>query len=428
MKKICVLGLGYIGLPTASIFATNGYKVLGVDTDESIINLLKQGKIHIEEPGLKTIVQAALNSKNLMLSLKPEKADIFIIAVPTPFKGNKQPDLSYIESATQSILPYLEKGNLVILESTSPPGTTVKIVKQILKRTGLKIGKDLYLSHCPERVLPGQILKELIENDRIIGGINAKSSTLTANLYKSFVSGKIYFTGTTTAEMAKLAENTYRDINIAFVNELAIICDKIGIDVWEVIELANKHPRVNLHKPGPGVGGHCIAVDPWFIVSEFPKEAKLIELARTINDRMPEFVTQKILNLVQGIKDPKVAILGVAYKGDVDDTRESPAIKIIELLNSNQKIPKLTLSVYDPHVKHFDYELSSFETTFKGADLIAVLIDHKEFKYIDPEEVAKLVRNHLFFDTRNCTNTEKWNKAGFDVYMLSSHITGSKNR
>jgi len=420
MKKICVLGLGYIGLPTASIFATNGFEVAGVDSNDSVVQLLKNGKVHIEEPGLKTLVQAALNSKNLKISSKPEEADVFIIAVPTPFKEDKKPDLSYIESATHSILSMVKKGNLVILESTSPPGTTIKVVGKILKETGLKIGEEIYLSHCPERVLPGKILKELIVNDRVIGGINRKSSELTADLYKTFVQGKIYITAATTAEMVKLVENTYRDLNIAFANELSLICEKIGINVWEVIELANKHPRVNIHNPGPGVGGHCLAVDPWFIVSGFPKESQLIKTARKINDNMPEFVSQKVVKLIKDIENPKVTILGLAYKGDVDDTRESPAFKIIHSLESNKKNLDIQICIYDPHVKYSDYELSSFEGAFKNTDLIILLTDHKEFKYIDPEEVIKLVRKPVILDTKNCINQEKWVNSGFKVINISS--------
>ena len=419
MKKICVLGLGYIGLPTASIFAANGFEVVGVDIDDSIVSLLNSGKIHIEEPGLKTLVQAALNSKNLTVSSKPQEADVFIIAVPTPFKDDKKPDLSHVETATKAILPFLRKGNLVILESTSPPGTTQNIVGEIIKESGLKPGTDIFLAHCPERVLPGRILKELIENDRIIGGVTKESAEKAASLYKSVVQGRINLTNATTAEMVKLVENTYRDLNIAFANELSIICEKIGINVWEVIELANKHPRVNIHNPGPGVGGHCLAVDPWFIVANFPKEARLIKTARLINDKMPEFVTNKILSLTKGITNPKVTILGIAYKGDVDDTRESPAIKVIELLKSNQKIPDIRIAIYDPHVKYSEYELSSFEEAFRKTDLIAILTDHKEFKYIDPEEVRKLVRRPVLFDTKNCISAKKWKNSGFNVLNIT---------
>lgn len=420
MKKICVLGLGYIGLPTASIFATNGFEVVGVDVNDSIVHLLKNGKVHIEEPGLKTLVQAALNSKSLKISSKPEASDVFIIAVPTPIKEGKKPNLEYIESATRSIIPFIKKGNLVILESTSPPGTTIKVVREILKETELEISQDIYLAHCPERVLPGQILKELIENDRIIGGLNKKSSELTADLYKTFIQGKIYLTDATTAEMVKLVENTYRDLNIAFANELSRICNKIGINVWEVIELANKHPRVNIHNPGPGVGGHCLAVDPWFIVSEFPQESHLIKTARIVNDTMPEFIAIKILNLIKGFKNPKVTILGLAYKGDVDDTRESPTIKVIEHLKSNGGNKDFQIAIYDPHVKYSNYDLSSFEEAFKNTVLITILTDHKEFKYVDPDEVIKLVREPVILDTKNCINKIKWENSGFKVLNISS--------
>jgi len=419
MKKICVLGLGYIGLPTASIFAANGFEVIGVDINDSVVSLLNSGKIHIEEPGLKTLVQAALNSKNLTVSSKPEEADVFIIAVPTPFKEDKIPDLSHVQVAAKAILPFLKKGNLVILESTSPPGTTQNIVGKIIKESGIKPGTDIYLAHCPERVLPGRILKELIENDRIIGGVTKDSAENAAALYKNVVQGSINLTDATTAEIAKLVENTYRDLNIAFANELSIICEKVGIDVWDVIELANKHPRVNIHNPGPGVGGHCLAVDPWFIVANFPQEAHLIKTARLINDKMPEFVTTKILKIIKGITNPKITILGIAYKGDVDDTRESPALKVIELLRTNQKIPDIQVAIYDPHVKYSEYEHSSFEEAFGNTDLIAVLTDHKEFKYIDPEEVIKLVRKPVLLDTKNCVNQKKWLSSGFEVLNIS---------
>jgi len=413
MKKICVIGLGYIGLPTASMFAINGYQVVGVDVNEAVVATLNKGNIHIEEPGLKTIVQAAMKSGNLKAQLKPDKADAFIIAVPTPFKDGRKPDLSYVESATHSIVPYLEKGNLIILESTSPPGTTSDLIAGILKESGFDIENDLYLAHCPERVLPGKILKELVDNDRIIGGINSASAEKAAALYKSFVGGDIHITNSTTAEMAKLVENTYRDINIALVNELAVICSKLGINVWEVIELANKHPRVHLHSPGPGVGGHCISVDPWFIVAGFPEEAKIITLARKINDAMPNYVIKNIKKILKGVQRPKIAALGIAYKGNVDDTRESPAVEIIDHLRK-----KIDVKIYDPHVKHFKYEIANFEEAFKNADLILILTDHNEFRYLDPDAIGKLMRSRNIFDTRNCIDLDKWKKAGFKTHLL----------
>lgn len=418
MKKICVFGLGYIGLPTASLFAANGFKVIGVDINDSVIDFLKSGKIHIKEPGLKTLVQAALNSKNLRVSLKPEEADVFIIAVPTPFREDKKPDLSHVEAAAQAIIPFLKKENLVILESTSPPGTTQRTIGRILKESGFKPGKDIYLAHCPERVLPGRILEELIENDRIIGGFTKKSAQKAAELYRNVVQGNINITDSTTAEIVKLVENTYRDLNIAFANELALICKKMRINVWDVIKLANKHPRVNIHKPGPGVGGHCLAVDPWFIVSNFPKEARLIKMARLINDGMPEFVVKEIIKIIKAIKNPKVTILGIAYKGDIDDTRESPAINVVKLIESTKTIQDIQIAIYDPYIRYSDYDLLSFEKAFKDTDLIVLLTDHNEFKYIDPGEVIKLVRRPVIFDTKNCINKKKWMDTGFEVIMI----------
>ena len=293
MKKICVLGLGYIGLPTAAVLATHGFSVVGVDVNAAVVGTINNGGIHIKEPGLNTLVQAAIKSGNLVVRTRPETADAFIIAVSTPLK-NREADLSYVKSAAESIVPYLERGNLVILESTVPPKTTEELLIPILEQTKLRAGEDFYLAHCPERVLPGNILKEIIENDRIIGGINPESAVKAKDLYSTFVSGIIYLTDATTAEMVKVIENTYRDVNIALANELSRICMKLGMNVWEVIELANKHPRVNLLSPGPGVGGHCLAVDPWFVVEKAPQVAKLIRLSRGINDEQPQFVVSMI--------------------------------------------------------------------------------------------------------------------------------------
>jgi UDP-N-acetyl-D-mannosaminuronic acid dehydrogenase len=422
MQTICALGLGYIGLPTASMFATHGFKVVGVDVNEAVVSTINRGQIHIEEPGLKTIVSAAINSGNLSASTKPVPADVFILAVPTPFKEGKKADMSYVENATRAIVPVVKKGNLVILESTSPPGTTANLVVPILKECGLDPATDIYVAHCPERVLPGRILEELIVNDRIIGGINAESAERAADLYRSFVTGNIFCTDATTAELSKLVENIYRDVNIALANELAVICEKLGVNAWEVITLANKHPRVDLHRPGPGVGGHCISVDPWFIVAGFPDDAKLIANARHRNDHMPQHVLQRVKKILADVKNPKIAVLGVSYKGNVDDTRESPSLEIIEQL-SKGLFPKkgsgtTEVTIYDPHVKQFDYELSAFEDTFRNADLILVLTDHNEFRYLDPDGVGALVRNKRILDTRNCTNREKWQRAGFTTYLI----------
>jgi len=412
--KICVIGLGYIGLPTASILATHGFEVVGVDINSEIVKILNDGGTHIEEPGLHTLVEAAIKSGKLKVATEPEPADIFIIAVPTPITEEKKADLSYIKSAAKSIAPLICKDNLVILESTSPPGTCKDILEPIFKSFNLKVGKDYYLAHCPERVLPGYTLKELIQNDRIIGGIDKKSAEKAAQFYKVFIEGDINITDSTTAEMVKLIENTYRDVNIALANELAKICEKLGIDAWEVIRLANLHPRVNLHTPGPGVGGHCIAVDPWFIVEKCPDDTKIITLSRKINDSMPEYTVARIREIVEGIDNPKITVLGVAYKGNIDDTRESPALKILQDLD---KIG-IKYSVYDPHVREFNYELSSLKEAFEGADCAVILTNHDEFCFLHPSELGKLMRNKVIFDTRFCVDHNLWKQNGFKVYCL----------
>jgi UDP-N-acetyl-D-mannosaminuronic acid dehydrogenase len=414
------MGLGYIGLPTSSLFATNGLKVIGVDVNEYVVKIVNSGDIHIEEPGLKTLVSAAVKSGNLVASLEPQEADAFIIAVPTPFKHNDNPikeaDMSYVESAMKMILPYLKKGNLVILESTSPVGTCENLLKPIIENAGFIVGEDIYLAHCPERVLPGKILKESISNARIIGGINEKSSLLAKKLYRTFVEGEIYITTATTAEMCKLMENTYRDVNIALANELANICSKIGINVWEVIEYANKHPRVNIHSPGPGVGGHCISVDPWFIIEKFPTEANIIKLSRTINDNQPKKVVNFVEKINQSKKLKKVTIMGITYKGNVDDTRESPAIEIINILK--EVLPNTIISIYDPHVKDNKFEISSLEDAFKDSDLALLLTNHNEFKYLSPDEIGKIMNTKIIYDTRNHLDLKKWEKEGFKTYLL----------
>jgi len=419
-SKLCIIGLGYIGLPTSSLFATNGLKVIGVDVNEYVVKIVNSGDIHIEEPGLKTLVSAAVKSGNLVASLEPQEADAFIIAVPTPFKHNDNPikeaDMSYVESAMKMILPYLKKGNLVILESTSPVGTCENLLKPIIENAGFIVGEDIYLAHCPERVLPGKILKESISNARIIGGINEKSSLLAKKLYRTFVEGEIYITTATTAEMCKLMENTYRDVNIALANELANICSKIGINVWEVIEYANKHPRVNIHSPGPGVGGHCISVDPWFIIEKFPTEANIIKLSRTINDNQPKKVVNFVEKINQSKKLKKVTIMGITYKGNVDDTRESPAIEIINILK--EVLPNTIISIYDPHVKDNKFEISSLEDAFKDSDLALLLTNHNEFKYLSPDEIGKIMNTKIIYDTRNHLDLKKWEKEGFKTYLL----------
>lgn len=394
MKKICVLGLGYIGLPTASILATKGFTVIGVDINQKVVDTIKKGNIHIVEPDLDILVKSAVNSGNLTASREPQDADVFILAVPTPFREGKKPDLSYVEAATDAIIPYLKKGNLVILESTSPVGTTESIAKRIMERTGWNPDEDLYVAHCPERVLPGRILKELVDNDRIIGGINRASADAARDLYGTFVSGKIFLTDSNTAELAKLVENAYRDVNIAFANELSLICDHLNINVWEAIELANRHPRVNILQPGPGVGGHCIAVDPWFIVDSAPEQAKLIRTAREVNDSKPHFVVEKVKKQAGKFKSPVIGCLGLAYKNDVDDLRESPALEIVrELVEENVG----NVLVCEPYASDFkEFKLYSLDEVIKGSDIIVLLVNHKQFYDVDRE----LLKEKVVVDTR----------------------------
>src|SRR5699024_2573046 len=323
--KICVIGLGYIGLPTSAMFATHGCEVIGVDINGKVVEALSKGKTIIEEPYLDIMVQAAVRSGHLKAKTEPEKADAFIITVPTPITEDKKADMSYVISATEMIVPYLEKGDIVVLESTSPTGTVEELVIPILEKSGLEIGKELYVGHSPERVLPGKILWELVNNNRIVGGVNKISAERIKDLYKIFVNADIFLTTATTAEMCKTMENTFRDVNIALANELAKISEEAGINAWDVIELCNKHPRVNIHQPGPGVGGHCLAVDPWFIIEKNPELANIIELSRKTNDNMPGHVLNRIDEILKDVEGTKkVSILGITYKPNIDDTRESP--------------------------------------------------------------------------------------------------------
>jgi UDP-N-acetyl-D-mannosaminuronic acid dehydrogenase len=406
MEKVCVIGLGYIGLPTATVLANNGFEVHGVDINEKAVELINNGQVYIYEPDLDIMVKKAVESGNLKASVIPEKADVFIIAVPTPFKENHNPDLTYVEQATRSISPYLEPGNIVILESTSPVGTTEKVAEWILEeRKDLSIDENresrIFVSHCPERVLPGKILKELIENNRIIGGINEESTRRTVEFYKSFVKGKILETNARTAELSKLAENAFRDVNIAFANELSMICDELDINVWELINLANHHPRVNILQPGPGVGGHCIAVDPWFIVDATPETAKLIRTARMVNDSKPYFVIEKIKEATKNLQNPTIACLGLAFKANVDDLRESPAVKIVKELSAIYD--QTTIYVAEPHIDELpkdllelNVQLVKTEEAIEKADVVVLLVDHDYFKMID----KKVLSNKIIIDTR----------------------------
>ncbi len=395
-QSICVMGLGYIGLPTASLLATKGFKVTGVDVSQKVVDTINRGEIHIVEPDLDILVKSAVHSGNLSASLEPVEADVFIIAVPTPFKdggpdhiSGKKPDLSYIEAATKKIAPFVKPGNLVILESTSPVGTTDEVVATILKSEGHKVGEEVYVAHCPERVLPGRILIELVENDRVVGGINEASTKVTVNFYERFVRGAVLATTAKTAEMVKLTENSSRDVQIAFANELSMICETESIDTWEVIELANRHPRVNILQPGPGVGGHCIAVDPWFIVDRSPDCSNLIRTAREVNDAKPEWVIERVKKCADKFKSPVIACLGLAFKADVDDLRESPAFDIVKKLKE-EEVGELL--VCEPNLKASDhFELSDFSSAIKKADIILLLVDHRQFKYMKASDLSEKV-------------------------------------
>jgi len=415
VKKISVLGMGYIGLPTACMLAKSGFEVLGVDIDKDIVNKLNSGKLHIEEPELERIFLNVLKNKRLKVSLELDKSDVFIIAVPTPLDHQNKADLSYVISAVNKIRDKIEKGNLVILESTSPPGTTRNIVGKIItSSTGLLTGKDYYLAFCPERVLPGKIVYELETNDRIVGGIDKKSAEITEDIYKTFVKGKIFLTDLETSEFVKLAENTYRDINIAFANEISLICRDHGVDVREVIKYANMHPRVNILNPGPGVGGHCIAVDPWFILENTGREDTLIEKSRNINNNMPFIISERIAEIVSKYKKPGVTIFGFSYKENVGDIRESPAV----VINNELTKKGIKVSIYDPLVINTKYNLSSLEDSVNGSDLILLFSGHSIFKEIDLVLVSNLMRNRNIFDTRNFFDKKTVEKLGFNYYNI----------
>lgn len=424
MKKITVIGLGYIGLPTSIMFAKNGYQVLGVDVNKTVVKMLANKELHIEEPGLQEALTEVIDAGTLKVSTSIEESDVFIIAVPSPITTDKTADLDYIRAGTESIVPFVRKGNLVILESTVPPRTVEDVMLPILERAELDVTKDLYISHSPERVIPGRIFKELEENDRIVGGIDEMSAQKTKELYQSFVKGTIHLTDATTAEMVKVIENTYRDVNIAFANELAKISDQIGVNVWEAIELANFHPRVNIHQPGPGVGGHCIAVDPWFLAELQPDLAKVITLARQTNDTMPAYTVSRIKEILsnQKISQPKIALLGLSYKGNVDDMRESPSLTIMTEL----KKEKLVYRAYDPFIKDIrvDGQVLSLNEAIEDADIVVILTDHRIFTEYQPAKLAKVMKTANVFDTKNCIDENKWREVGFEYIRLGD----AKNR
>jgi UDP-N-acetyl-D-mannosaminuronic acid dehydrogenase len=392
---VCVLGLGYIGLPTASLLATKGLSVLGVDVKPEVVKTISQGNIHIVEPDLDILVRSAVHSGNLRASTRPTKADVFIIAVPTPFKEGMLPDMRFVESATELMTPSLETGNLVILESTSPVGTTEWIAAYIqehrpdLARSGRLA---VHVAHCPERVLPGRILHELVENDRVVGGVDKASTEAAVAFYRRFVRGAVLSTDSRTAEMAKLTENSFRDVNIAFANELSMVCDRMGINVWDLIRLANRHPRVNILSPGPGVGGHCLAVDPWFIVASAPEVTRLIRTAREVNLAKEHWVLQRVEERASRFHEPVIACLGLAYKPDIDDMRESPAMAVTRaLVDAGHKV----LAV-EPNVREVPgFVLVPLEEALKRADIVVMLVAHREFLAIDPE----ILKEKVLIDT-----------------------------
>jgi len=379
--KAVFMGLGYIGLPTAAVVANHGIQVLGVDVNPEVINTINQGKIHIVEPDLEKVVKMVVEKGTLIASLKPEEADAFFIVVPTPFKQNHRADISYVESATRAVIPHLKVGNLFVIESTSPVLTTEKMA-EIIFRERPELEDRIYIAYCPERVLPGNVLYELENNDRVIGGINSESSEKAVEFYARFVKGKLYKTNSRTAEMCKLTENSSRDVQIAFANELSIICDKAGINVWELIDLANRHPRVNILQPGSGVGGHCIAVDPWFIVSDYPEQANIIKRARETNDYKADWCANKVLTACEEFtfktdQEPVVACMGLAFKPDIDDLRESPAKYVVSRIISEARAEVL---VVEPNVKtHKTFNLIDYQDAYKKADIVVWLVKHREF-------------------------------------------------
>jgi UDP-N-acetyl-D-mannosaminuronic acid dehydrogenase len=393
---ICVMGLGYIGLPTASLLATKGHRVLGVDVNPKVVDTIGRGQIHIQEPDLDVLVRSAVQSGNLSTSTAPRPSDVFILAVPTPHHADYRPDVSYVEAATRAVAPHVRPGDLVLLESTSPVGTTERVA-EILVATNAALGVPgrllCHVAHCPERVLPGRILYELVENHRVVGGVDAASTERAVAFYQTIVNGEVYGTDCRTAEMCKLVENSSRDVNIAFANELSMVCHKLGIDVRELVRLANRHPRVHILNPGPGVGGHCLAVDPWFIVWAAPEEARLIRTARLVNDSKVDWVCQRVRETAARFKDPVIGCLGLTYKQDIDDLRESPALEITRRLIHEFGDRVLAC---EPNVPDFaEFPLHPLQNVLSRADILVGLVAHKHFARIDPH----LLKERIVIDT-----------------------------
>lgn len=418
-ETLCVIGMGYIGLPTASIFASNSLRVTGMDINEDIIDGLKAGKLHIFEPGLRGLVLDALESGRLDVSKKVVPADAFIIAVPTPFYDDKRADLRAVIAATEAIVPHLQRGNLVILESTSPPRTTTDIVVPILEKSGLKAGEDFLLAYSPERVLPGRILQELVDNPRVIGGVDRESAEAGRDLYRAFVKGDIILTDATTAEMVKLMENTSRDINIAIANEFSRLAEGFDVDIWEAIGIANLHPRVEILRPGVGVGGHCISVDPWFLVEAAPDTAQLIKTARQVNDDQPAYVADLIEKAAGGLSQKKIAFFGLSFKPNVDDIRESPAVELAHHLQDGGA----EIIAYEPFKPDAALpgipQVSSLEEALIEAEMIVLAVGHDQFKDLNPNEIREKTKADVVFDAGRTWDKAQWELAGFQFYGLA---------
>ena len=392
--KVSVVGLGYIGLPTAAFIASKGIPVVGIDVNQEAVDSINAGTVPFFEPGFGELLARVVEEGTLSAQTEQIDADAYIVCVPTPFREDHSVDIKYIRTASEALAPYLKPGALVVLESTSPPGTTEDMAKHLIElRPDLSLDDEdenaIFVAHCPERVLPGKIMEEMENNDRVIGGLTPKGAQLARDLYATFCTADLLLTNATTAEMAKLTENSFRDVNIAFANELSLICDRLGIDVWELIELANHHPRVNILQPGPGVGGHCIAVDPWFIVSAAPEEAKLIQTARNVNDGKPQWVIDQVLKALEGKENPIVAALGIAFKNDIDDLRESPSLEIVKRLGVDN--PQLDIRVVEPNVEALPPVLSNLsnltkqdtEEAIAAADVVLLLVNHRQFVGFD---------------------------------------------
>ncbi len=400
--SVCVVGLGYIGLPTAAFIASKGINVVGVDINEAYVERINRGEVPFFEPDFESTLAGVVAQGRLKAQTETPPADAYIVAVPTPFTEGHNVDTKYIRSASASIAAQLRGGELVVLESTSPPGTTERMAEFILEERPdltMEEGKpnSVYFAHCPERVLPGRIMVEMAVNDRVIGGVTPRGAEMARDLYATFCSGELLLTDAKTAEMAKLTENSFRDVNIAFANELSLICDRLGIDVWELIELANHHPRVNILQPGPGVGGHCIAVDPWFIIAAAPEEAKLIRQARDVNDGKPNWVVDKVLEKASRFRAPVIAALGISFKPDIDDLRESPSLSIVDDLA--QRIEAADIRVVEPHVdelppkltRHANIRKQDIDGALDEADIVLLLVDHSQFKQVDASRLAEKV-------------------------------------